>query len=129
MDNVKISPNELSREVWDIMRAFNGKVSAVSEITAEQVAKETVEDLRRTSPKGATKNYSKSWAKKRDIDGSFIVYNEEWRLPHLLEKPHQIISWGKYKGMTEPVVHIKPAEEKAIKRFENLLKENIEKGL
>lgn len=127
MTNIKITPDELPNEMKDILRAFQGKVSEAVEVASRDAASGAVLILKSTSPKNTGK-YAKSWSKKKLSDSSYIVYNEEYRLTHLLEHEHRIISHGKEYGKTKPIIHIKPAEEKAIARFEELLKQEIEKG-
>lgn len=127
MINIKINPDELSNEMQDILRAFQGKVSEAVEVAASDAASEAVAILKTTSPKNTGK-YAKSWSKKKLSDASYIIYNKDPQLPHLLENGHRIVSHKKEFGRTKPIVHIKPAEEKAIARFEELLKQEIEKG-
>lgn len=127
MTNKPITPSQLSNEMKDILRAFQGKVSEAVEIAARDAASEAVAILKTTSPKNTGK-YAKSWSKKKLSDASYVIYNKNPNLPHLLENSHEIYSHGQYLGFTKPIVHIKPAEEKAIARFEELLKQEIEKG-
>lgn len=84
----------------------------------EETAKETVQELRKTSPVrkgGKGGEYAKNWAYKRDKKlrgrwfNSMVVYNRDptYRLTHLLEKEHASRNGGRVK----PQPHIAPAEE------------------
>ena len=83
----------------------------------EETAKETVQELRKTSPVrkgGKGGQYAKNWACKRSRQrgrwfNSMIVYNKDptYRLTHLLEKEHASRNGGRVKAQP----HIAPAEE------------------
>lgn len=100
-----------------------------------EVAKETAEDLRHTSPrrKNGTGEYAEGWevvSKESGVTSDsmeYVVCNpKHYRLTHLLEKGHQTRNQygGPYKR-TKAIKHIKPAEikgnEKLVKRLEEKL--------
>ncbi len=105
---------------------------ATTEIVEEAVletAKETVNELRITSPVGDTGDYAESWKYKRDSEAkgknkyNMIVYSKKpnYRLTHLLEHGHAKVNGGR----TKAIPHIKNAEETAIKRLENKILRGI----
>lgn len=95
-----------------------------------QVAKETVQRLKKTSPRNkATKgdHYANGWKVQKYRNG-MVVYNAtKPGLTHLLEEPHPISNqYGSY-GVSTPQKHIEPAEkwasEEAIRRIEEVLEQ------
>lgn len=95
-----------------------------------QVAKETVERLKKTSPRNeATKgdHYANGWRAKKNRN-SVTVYNAtKPSLTHLLEEPHPVSNqYGTY-GVSTPQKHIEPAEEWAngevVRRIEEVLEQ------
>lgn len=97
------------------------------EEASKEVAKQTVEELKQTSPK-RTGKYAKSWRSKPMTltrgTVSYVVHNTQGQLSHLLERGHALRSGGR----TRAFPHIKPAEETAIKAFEKKITEIIERG-
>lgn len=86
----------------------------------EQVAKEAVKKLNRTSPmnprsKGHKgKHYNKDWyvdTKNKKHYDHIIIANHQYQLTHLLEKGHNVVRGGKVVGHTKAEPHIKPVEE------------------
>lgn len=123
LDDIKKILGEYSKEVDDTL--FE---------EAKEIAKEGVQDLKRTSPtnKKNTRNkgkYKRGW--RVEIEKGFgtfeaIVYNKtDYYLTHLLEKGHNTRNGGK----TTPIVHIKPVEEKCNKDYEENITRKIEAGL
>lgn len=94
----------------------------------EAVAKETVKELKNTSPK-RTGSYSKSWAIDRSKSRvgiiRYTIHNKKhYQLTHLLERPHLTRD-----GMTysKAYPHIGPAEKKAIKLYVDKVKRRLKK--
>jgi len=106
----------IARELADYSKEVEEEVDGM----AEEVAEETVQKLRATSPKRFGK-YAKNWRKKKLATGSFVIYNaaRTYRLTHLLENSHILRNGGRSRAM----VHIKPAEENAIETFQQRIKE------
>lgn len=101
---------------------------------AKEIAKEGVQELKRTSPvnKRNTQNrgrYRKGWT--MDIERGFgtvqaEIHNKtDYQLTHLLEKPHM----KRDGGITVPQVHIAPVEQRCVKDFEDKITRKIEEGL
>lgn len=125
----KIDIDKLSLTVIQTLKEY-------SELTAQEVekavvatAKETVKELKTTSPVGATGEYAKSWTYKRDGEASgrsrfnMIVHSKkpDYRLTHLLEHGHAKVNGGRVAA----IPHIKAAEINAEKRLLEKLKSGI----
>lgn len=113
----------------------------------EQSAKDTVAELKQTSPspehhmyspkrKYKDGDYAKSWTyDKNQIKSgrwihSTVVYNKKhYRLTHLLENGHDLIRNGKRYGYYKGNPHIKPARDVAEEKlFENMVSKLAEVG-
>lgn len=110
----------------DLSRQLMGMLSVIphSTITAfDEAGKKTgesaVEKLAQTAPR-RNQNRAGQWACKKESSGKWVVYNpKHYRLPHLLIKPHQIISHGVNTGkFTKAHDYITPVEQEAIEQFE-----------
>lgn len=127
MGNINI--NELTKTVNKILQDYGNEIAEGARVSSQQVAKETVKQLKATSPKnphGSKRGYAKTWkfAYEQTRLGSFasIVYNDKnYHLTHLLENGHYARN-GKW---VDGKPHIAPAEEKAIAAFEKKIKELI----
>ena len=107
--------NNLSDEIAKALSEYSDEIAEEVDQAAEEVITETVEELRATSPKRKGK-YAKSWAKKRDKKGTWVAHVKapHYRLTHLLERGHVLKNGGRAKAH----VHIAPAEQHAIEKFE-----------
>ena len=111
-----IKIDDLAAEVARQLEIFQGATDEIVEAAVDNVARRTVQTLKATSPK-RTGEYAASW--KRASGG-------EYRVTHLLEKPHRIANkYGKY-GTTSGEPHIAPAEEQAIAEFEAEIRRGVE---
>lgn len=120
----------ISWQMAEILNDVSEEVRAAVERALKIVPDETAEDLRQTSPQDHG-DYAKSWAVKREGSMSAIVHNKEhYRLTHLLEHGHtKANQYGKYPGRVPARVHIKPAEQRAAKRFQEVIEEELNKNL
>lgn len=89
----------------------------------DDVAKETVKELKKTSPKRKGK-YKKGWKKEVAYEDSTkkrtVICNSVYQLTHLLEKGHARRNGGRD---VPGIPHIKPAEERAEASIERRLRE------
>ena len=100
--------------------------------TLPLVGKETVDELKATSPK-RTGAYARSWAYKmmkgglkrsEKYNNKLVVYNKKYyRLVHLLEKGHASRNGGRVEG----IPHVKPAQDKAEKKAIERIKDKLER--
>lgn len=119
--------NDSVIDVIDILNEYSANIQEAIVEEAQKVAKEGASELKNTSPK-RTGKYRKGWrVKTTKSKGSVecIIYNStNWQLTHLLEKSHA----KRNGGVTSPIVHIKPVEERCIKRFEKDVESIIKNG-
>ena len=120
--------DDLLRQMNSILSDYSEEVNEVIVEAQKKVAKSSVSELKRKSPKGSG-DYAKSWAFKLEKYGlgqSAIVYNKEhYQLTHLLENGHLSANKNGTYGRVASKVHIKPVEESSAKQFED----EIRKGL
>jgi len=96
-----------------ILGEYSQEVTDAVEKAQDEVAKETVDELKRTSPKNKG-GYAKGWATKK-AGNKLTVYNKaKPQLTHLLENGHSTRDGGRSRSFP----HIKPAEENAVKSFQ-----------
>lgn len=122
-----IKAAELATEVSKILEAYRAEVDITLDEAVTVTAKETVKQLRTTSPK-RTGDYAKSWTQnttpyKKGAGYMRVVYAKapHYRLTHLLENGH-LTRDGK---RTRPQEHIAPAAEAA----ERVLLERLTNGI
>lgn len=111
----------INNEIAKILREYSDEIEVGMLQARDGISKETAKNLKKTSP-NKTGDYRKGW-RVSDINGKKIIHNKtEYRLTHLLENGHAKVGGGR----VAPRVHIRPAEEKAIKEYieatENLIK-------
>ena len=125
----KINVSNLAKEVMQELEIYKQNTVENVESAVIETAKEAVEELKKKSPKGITKDYSKSWKYKRNKETkkadrySVIIYSKdpEYRLTHLLEYGHA----NRDGGRTEGNPHISIVE----KNIKQVLQYKIQKKL
>lgn len=114
-------------DINDILNDYSSDIQEAIIDEAQKVAKEGVAELKNTSPK-KTGAYRKGWRVKTEKGRNYIsctIHNStNYQLTHLLEKPHLTRNGGR----TTPKVHIKPVEEKCIKKYEKDIEKIIKNG-
>lgn len=123
---MKIKSNQLADAIMKELEDFRDVEVEELKEAIEEVADETVKDLKETSPKRPNSGkYSKSWRSKKTYETAMkkrvTVHNTKYQLPHLLEKGHA----KRGGGRVDAIPHIAPAEEKAISRLERRLKSKL----
>ncbi|PEJ48221.1 hypothetical protein CN692_24245 [Bacillus sp. AFS002410] len=120
----RITISNLTAEITKELERYSNLVEEELETAKDEVSKELVKELKETSPKrkknGGT--YAKSWTRKK-IGNRYVVHVKApyYRLTHLLEKGHAKVNGGRVPAK----VHIRPAEEKAVKKFTDRVEEAI----
>lgn len=125
---VKLAKESIETQLARILNAYSEEVVEVLDQSAKNVAKETVEELKETSPKRHGKyggKYAKGWAFRRETTlkgSSYVIYNpKHYRLTHLLEKGHAKVNGGR----TRKFPHIQPAEQRAVKGYEQTIRRRL----
>lgn len=119
----KISVDDLSEEIAEYMANFVGATEEAVEQGVLETADDVVRALRSAHPSGAGDwhRYDSGWAIRKKVNKRLggiqaICYNEKfYRLTHLLEYGHAIVSGGRKVGEAGAFPHIKPIEERAEK--------------
>ena len=118
----------VSIEISEAINAFTTEVKAIVAGEAEQIAEDSADKLRISSPK-ATGKYAKGWKHQvvRTPAGiTAIVYNASRpSLTHILEYGHMKRGG---RGRVAAIPHIKKVEIEAAQEFERRVVERIEKG-
>lgn len=111
----KVAIKGISNEFTKILNEYKDEIADDMLKSREEIAKKTVKQLKKTSPKRKTKggSYAKGWRITNE-KGKMIIHNKtNYQLTHLLEHGHAKVNGGRVAA----IVHIKPAEEFAIKEF------------
>ncbi|MFE5392548.1 HK97 gp10 family phage protein [Bacillus thuringiensis] len=121
MASIDSLANDIARE----LQRYGKEVEEKLEVEKEEVANNLVDELKQTSPKSDSKGgrkYAKGWRKKKE-GNAFIVHNAlKPQLTHLLEKGHAKVNGGRVPA----IVHIAPAEEKAVNDFSERVERAIQ---
>lgn len=128
-DMAKVLAAELQNYCQDVTDGVKADIKTV--------AKETVKELKATSPvdkrkTGRRGQYAKGWtdavAFESDLDIRVEVHNKtDYQLAHLLEFGHEVVVGGKVVGHYEGRAHIRPAEEKAENKLMDKVKVRVRK--
>jgi len=106
------SIKDLSTQIAAALAAYTDEISEGMEAAKKETAKNVVNILKATSPKG-TGDYAKGW-RVAQLGSKQIIHNKtNYQLTHLLEKGHAKVNGGRVAAK----VHIRPAEEQAIADF------------
>lgn len=123
--------NSVSYQMDEILTTYTNEVNRVMEQTIEEEAKDTVKELKSSSPvraRGTKKGaYARSWKVTKRGD-TYIVHNaKHYRLTHLLENGHVVRNAKGTYGRAKPIKHIEPALNEAEARLPIKLESRIEK--
>lgn len=103
----------ITNEIAKILTEYSNEIEVGISLAKDSVSKKTAQNLKSTSPRGATGRYAKGWTVS-NINGKKVVHNKtDYQLTHLLEYGHVKVNGGR----TESKPHIRPAEEQAIQEF------------
>ena len=126
-----MSKNDFSI-IGDILNEYSKDIQEGITQDAIKVAEEGKQELRATSPRGARKRYYKGWRVDKKSGYGYVhttIHNAtDWQLTHLLEKSHPIRNkYGEW-GMSTPIEHIYPVEQKCIREYTKAVEETIKNG-
>lgn len=122
----KVSIGSLSKEVIRELKTYAKVTTGKVKEAVKNAGKTAKEEINMTAPK-RTGAYAKSWAvkmvKETENALTLVVHSKnKYQLTHLLEYGHA----KRGGGRVEARAHIKLAEEKAVKSFEEKIREAIE---
>lgn len=121
MSRKNIELKDFQNAIMDSLREYSDEVVAESKKRVQQVGRETVVQLKTTSPKRSGE-YANGWKMKKVFENAdkitVEVYNKKPYLPHLLEYGHA----KKNGGRVEAIPHIRPAEQAAAEKLEKKVK-------
>lgn len=124
-----VDVGKLADTVAAMMTAYKGLTDEALASAVKQTVAETTAKLQTDPTPKASGAYRKSWKSKISIKQGgkveAVVYSTQPHLTHLLEFGHAKV--GKRGGRTKAIPHIKPAEDFAISRVEQLIREGIAK--
>lgn len=114
--------SELSKEISNVVKSYSKEIELEVGEATDFVAKSTVQELKRNSPKRSGK-YARNWTKRKQGPTGQIVFQKDptYRITHLLENGHALKRGGRTKGEVKGQPHIAIAEEKAVSSLEKEL--------
>lgn len=133
MAMIKSNQFTFTKDCMEILSEYKDLVMEDLVEASKATAKDAVKELKSTSPKGSTKKYAKGWTSKVTEKSSHsvtvTVHNkDEYRLAHLLEHGHAVVSGGRTVGHADEHVHIATAEANAEKNLEKRITELVRKA-
>ena len=120
-----VGVDNLALAVMAELNAYSEEVADVVKESAKQTAEECKKEIKEKAPKKDGK-YKRGWCAEVAYENRSIVrvvvHNKtKPSITHLLEYGHAKRGGGRVEGKA----HIKPAEQKAAKRFEEAIKEAL----
>lgn len=132
-----VSVDDMAKVLAAELQNYCQEVTDGVKADVKSVAKETVSELKATSPvdkrrTGRRGRYAKGWKDtvvfESDLDIRVEVHNKtDYQLAHLLEFGHEVVAGGKVVGHYEGKPHIRPAEEKAEEKLMKQVKVRVRK--
>ena len=122
-----VSIDELASAVMQELEEYNDLAVEEVKKAAQEAGKQAAEEIKGAAPVKSSR-YAKSWKSKVTKESAtsvqVTVYSpKRYMLAHLLEHGHA----NRGCGRTRAIVHIKPAEENAIEKFESDIRRALEK--
>ena len=125
----KVVGTRFAREMKKVLRQYTDDIVDKVADSVPTIAEETVDDISSKASElfNGTGEYAISWTTDKvnptRYSTATIIHSVApfYRLTHLLEKGHAKAGGGRVKGRK----HIKPAEENAVKKLEEKIKEVI----
>jgi hypothetical protein len=111
----------VAKEIMKQLEYYVHDVKQNVDEAKQETAKEMIAELKQTSPEKRP-SYKKGWKIKK-TSKSVIVHNAtDYQLTHLLEYGHPVKGGGRD---TDAAPHIRPAEEKGIRKYLNKVERAI----
>lgn len=118
--------DDIAAQIADALNEYGDMANDVLADVIDEVAKDTVKTLRRTSPK-RTGKYARSWKQKEIKDSPLrierVVFasGKKYAITHLLEKGHA----KKNGGRVAAIPHIADAEQAATEMIIEKLRDRL----
>lgn len=110
--------------IGQILADYGAQVIETVDHVLRYCADDAVIKLEKASPE-RTGNYKHGWTKKK-VNGRWVVWNKPaYRLTHLLEHGHDIVSNGCKVGYSPAKPHIKQVEDEIADEIVRKLEENL----
>lgn len=124
---MSIKVEDLAASVANELRRYSQNITDGLKKEVKKVSKETVAELRATSPKN-TGDYASGWTTTTEYESKqdirMRIYNQKKpQLTHLLENGHAKVTGGRVQGKP----HIEPAERNAEKKLLQRVKVVVKK--
>jgi len=116
--NIVVSPEGFEKAVMKALAEYGDKTTEMLETVAKSNARQAVSALKGQAPGG---EYSAGWSHKAQKGGAYklseTVYNRQYQLTHLLEKPHSTGGGGHYPKNVDYTGQIAKVEEEYTNKF------------
>lgn len=116
--NVVVSPEGFEKAVMKALSEYGDKTTEMLEATTKSNARQAVSALKGKAPGG---QYSAGWSHKAQKGGAYklseTVYNRQYQLTHLLEKPHSTGGGGHYPKNVDYTGIIAGVEEEYTNKY------------
>ena len=104
----------VTAQMTELLDEVNKDIEKSAKTNIQQVARESVNKLKNTSPVKSG-SYARGWGTKKQGDMDVVVHNRtDYQLTHLLENGHVIRNKKDTYGRTHGIKHIAPVEEWAV---------------
>ena len=124
MSKRKVKPDGLAGAIAQMMQEYTDDVRKGLSLLTDEVSKECVQELKRSSPAHPerTGKYRRGWKRSKTPRG-WVVHNTEYQRTHLLEYGH----WDKQHGINVAgKAHIRPAADAAADKVMKGLREVVQ---
>lgn len=127
-----VSVMDFDKAMSDILKEYGDSVKEKSHKAAAKVAKIAKQEVQAGAPVQSGR-YRKGWTvteeKTSGLWFEYTVHNRSrYQLAHLLEKGHALKRGGRTYGHVSARPHIAPAEQKAIRNYEEALERIAKEG-
>ena len=123
---------DFDKAMSDILKEYGDSVNEKSHKAAAKVAKIAKQEVQVDAPHRSGR-YRKGWTVKEEKTSrlwfEYTVHNRSrYQLAHLLEKGHALKRGGRTYGHVSARPHIAPAEQKAVRNYEEALERIAKEG-
>lgn len=131
----KVTPDQLDNAIAEILEEYAGdlteNLNRVSKEIADYGRQELAEKARASGLKG--RKYFNSFRvdllSRSEFGNIYVIKSTQYRIAHLLEHGHVVVSHGKYTGKrTRAFHHWSYVEQDTSKKLEQAVKDQIEKA-